>query len=365
MKTIQFTGFAGVQLTAELSGASEDPGILLLHDIGQSCSYWTDTAIALLQAGRQIFNLDLRGHGQSANAVAGGQDFDAYLADIRAVLGKLQKRPVIVAKGQSSAMAIAALGKESGTLAAGLVLLDPTYPETIDLIESASGISIPTLVIQNTKDADLHPAAAALPNAEFTALGELAADGSAQFHDRLNATLLSFLEQKHPREAVEFRSGSDARTLRDALGCFATGVTIITATGPDGVPIGLTANSFTSVSLDPPLLLVCIANNANSAEVLKSSDHFAVNVLQIGQQLTSNRFASKGDDRFAETSWTNGETGSPLLDGSLSIFECAKHAIHDGGDHFILVGHVLKASFEPHRDPLLYFRGKYRLLHFT
>jgi flavin reductase (DIM6/NTAB) family NADH-FMN oxidoreductase RutF len=161
---------------------------------------------------------------------------------------------------------------------------------------------------------------------------------------------------------IEFRPGSDARTLRDAFGGFATGVTIITATASDGTPIGLTANSFTSLSLDPPLLLVCIANNANSASVLKSASHFAVNVLHIDQLATSNRFAGKGEDRFASTPWMPGETGVPLLLESLSVFECSQHGLHDGGDHFILIGNVLSATFETERDPLLYFRGSYRLL---
>jgi flavin reductase (DIM6/NTAB) family NADH-FMN oxidoreductase RutF len=147
------------------------------------------------------------------------------------------------------------------------------------------------------------------------------------------------------------------------MGCFATGITIVTSRAPDGAPIGLTANSFTSVSLDPPLLLVSIANSAGSAAALKEADHFVVNVLQTGQQLASNRFAGKGEDRFAATAWQAGETGMPLLDGSLGSFECKRHAIHDGGDHFLLVGEVVRAQFEPRRDPLLYFRGKYRRLH--
>ena len=188
---------------------------------------------------------------------------------------------------------------------------------------------------------------------------------TAERTENFNALLLDCLERKHPRFVLEFREGSDARTFRDALGCFATGVTIITAMAPDGSPIGLTANSFTSVSLDPPLLLVCIANNAGSGSVLREAERFAVNVLQIGQQPTSNRFAGKGEDRFAATPWEVGEFGTPVLTGSLSSFECARDAVHDGGDHFILVGRVLKAMFEPRRDPLLYFRGKYRRLHFA
>ncbi len=79
--------------------------------------------------------------------------------------------------------------------------------------------------------------------------------------------------------------------------------------------------------------------------------------------MVSNRFAGKGEDRFAATDWAPGETGAPLLAGTLGAFECKRHTVHDGGDHFLLVGEVLRASFEPRRDPLLYFRGKYRRLH--
>lgn len=162
----------------------------------------------------------------------------------------------------------------------------------------------------------------------------------------------------------EYRSGSDLRTLRDALGCFATGVTVVTCRGDGGTPVGLTANSFTSVSLDPPLLLVCLAKRALAAAALIDAAHFAVNVLHTGQQPASMTFASRHDDRFGMTAWTAGDDGAPLLRESLSVFECARHAVHDGGDHWILVGEVRRARFEPQLDPLLYFRGSYRRLHF-
>src|SRR3546814_13586935 len=95
-----------------------------------------------------------------------------------------------------------------------------------------------------------------------------------------------------------------------------------------------------------------------SSDLLRETERFAVNVLQIGQQPTSNRFAGKGEDRFAATPWELGEYGTPVLAGSLSSFECAREAVHGGGDHFILVGRVLKALFEPRRDPLLYLDRK-------
>jgi len=165
----------------------------------------------------------------------------------------------------------------------------------------------------------------------------------------------------HPSE---YRSGSDLRTLRDALGSFATGVTVVTCIDSSGRPFGLTVNSFTSVSLDPPLLLVCIANQARCAKAMTSAGHFAVNVLQTGQQPASIRFSTRDEDRFGATPWSTGESGAPLLMDSLAVFECERHAVHEGGDHHILVGRVLRASFDAAMDPLLYFRGRYRRLHF-
>lgn len=162
----------------------------------------------------------------------------------------------------------------------------------------------------------------------------------------------------------EYRSGHDPRTLRDALGCFATGVTVVTCVAGDGRPAGLTVNSFTSLSLEPPLLLVCLHKMAASSAALIEATHFAVNVLQTGQQPASIRFSTRDEDRFGATPWSCGEAGAPILKDSLGVFECRRHAVHDGGDHHILIGEVVKASFDAGLDPLLFFRGRYRRLHF-
>ena len=162
----------------------------------------------------------------------------------------------------------------------------------------------------------------------------------------------------------EYRSGHDPRTLRDALGCFATGVTVVTCVDESGAPAGLTVNSFTSVSLDPPLLLVCLAKPAASSAALVAASHFAVNVLQTGQQPASIRFSTRDQDRFGTTPWSTGEAGAPILKDSMGVFECERYAVHDGGDHHILIGQVVKATFDAQLDPLLYFRGSYRRLHF-
>ena len=162
----------------------------------------------------------------------------------------------------------------------------------------------------------------------------------------------------------EYRTGSDPRTLRDALGCFATGVTVVTCFDEEDRPFGITANSFTSVSLDPPLLLVCIHKDAACADALAKTSHFAVNVLQTEQQPASIRFSTRSEDRFGVNDWSRGEFGAPVLKESLGVFECERHAVHDGGDHDILVGRVVKASFDANLDPLLFVRGRYRRLHF-
>ena len=162
----------------------------------------------------------------------------------------------------------------------------------------------------------------------------------------------------------EYRSGHDPRTLRDALGCFATGVTVVTCLDDDQKPAGLTVNSFTSVSLDPPLLLVCLHKQAASAQALIAAGHFAVNVLQTGQQPASITFSTRVENRFGETPWSCGEAGAPILEESLCVFECERFAVYDGGDHHLLVGRVVKASFDAALDPLLFFRGSYRRLHF-
>jgi flavin reductase (DIM6/NTAB) family NADH-FMN oxidoreductase RutF len=167
-----------------------------------------------------------------------------------------------------------------------------------------------------------------------------------------------------PTTKGEYRSGHDPRTLRDALGCFATGVTVVTCLDDDQKPAGITVNSFTSVSLDPPLLLVCLHKQAAASIPLTSAVCFAVNVLQREQQPASITFSTRVEDRFGAMAWSCGEAGAPILEESLCVFECERFAVYDGGDHHILVGQVVKASFDAGLDPLLFFRGSYRRLHF-
>jgi flavin reductase (DIM6/NTAB) family NADH-FMN oxidoreductase RutF len=154
------------------------------------------------------------------------------------------------------------------------------------------------------------------------------------------------------------KTGLDPKPLRSAFGAFATGVTIITTRQPDGTPRGFTANSFTSVSLDPPLLLVCLAKSAHSAEVFARSPHFAVNILAEDQKAVSGLFASRAPDKFDQCAWTPGLADVPLIDGSLAQFTCANHQLVDAGDHLILIGRI-KHFATSEGQPLGYFRGNY------
>ncbi len=153
-----------------------------------------------------------------------------------------------------------------------------------------------------------------------------------------------------------------ARHLRDAFGAFATGVTVVTAVGADGVRVGLTANSLTSVSLDPPLLLFCPARGASALPTLRATRRFAVNVLATEQADVADRFARRGIDRFAGATWHDLD-GLPVLDGALASFACSLEAEHDGGDHVVVIGRVAALRASGGHDPLLYFRGAYRRVH--
>ena len=146
------------------------------------------------------------------------------------------------------------------------------------------------------------------------------------------------------------------RALKRAFGAYPTGVTVVTTHG-EGEPRGFTANSFTSVSIDPPLLLVCHDNDAGSAPVFRGARGFAVNVLAADQEALAMRFAGGEGDRFAGLECERGE-GGPILPGVAAWLDCELEAIHPGGDHAILVGRVLRHRDEE-RDPLAYWRGRF------
>lgn len=153
----------------------------------------------------------------------------------------------------------------------------------------------------------------------------------------------------------------DTAALRRALGCFVTGVTVVTARDADGVPHGFTANSFTSVSLDPPLVLVCVGHDVERLDVYRRCSQFAINVLGDSQRAISERFATERPDRFAGVRWREGSRGLPILDACIASLQCASWRRIEAGDHTILVGRVLECEDSTDR-PLVYWRGGYRSL---
>ncbi|MBM4258849.1 MAG: flavin reductase family protein [Deltaproteobacteria bacterium] len=153
----------------------------------------------------------------------------------------------------------------------------------------------------------------------------------------------------------------DPRELRNVFGAFATGVTIITTKDPNGKPFGLTANSYTSLSLDPPLVLVCVDKKVDCYACFEQSKVFVVNILAEGQDQLSTRFATKGIEKFEGVPTHEGSVGVPLLDGAMGYIECKLINGFEGGDHTIYVGEVQNASAFGDR-PLLFFKGKYSRL---
>jgi flavin reductase (DIM6/NTAB) family NADH-FMN oxidoreductase RutF len=161
--------------------------------------------------------------------------------------------------------------------------------------------------------------------------------------------------------ANEFASDSspiDPRDFRNALGTYATGVTIITASGSNGKPYGLTCNSFASVSLNPPLVLWSLVLYSSSLSVFQNAGHFAVNVLGASQQALANKFARSSEDKFVGVEWTPGVGNAPLLKDSVANFQCRAVNRYYGGDHVIFLGAVEAYAYN-RNEPLLFARGGY------
>lgn len=154
----------------------------------------------------------------------------------------------------------------------------------------------------------------------------------------------------------------DPIAFRRALGEYVTGVTVITAEGDNGERIGMTMNSFNSVSLDPPLVLFSVDRRALSLPALESAKGFGINILCREQQDVSGRFAKAQTDKWAETKWTPGYMNAPLIDGAQAHFECAPYATYDGGDHVIFVVRVVRFTTQPDSKPLAFFRGRYAIV---
>lgn len=150
----------------------------------------------------------------------------------------------------------------------------------------------------------------------------------------------------------------DLLQYRKTLGSFATGVTVMTTCTEAGAPVGLTCNSFNSMSLSPPLVLWSLRADSHSLPFFLSSGRFAVNILAADQQGLSQTFASPREDRFAGVAYRKGETGMPLLDGVVAHLECRLQAHHPGGDHVLLIGEVLHHAHNG-QAPLVFHAGQY------
>lgn len=153
----------------------------------------------------------------------------------------------------------------------------------------------------------------------------------------------------------------DQREFRNAVGCFATGITVITTLDADGAPVGITANSFTSLSLTPPLVLFCLDISSSSFEAFHRNRHFAVNVLDEGQQELSAHFARSNINKWDGMAYETWDTGCPVLGGCLANLECDIDSVFEGGDHVIIVGKVVRMRYDEEASghPLLYYRGRY------
>lgn len=299
-------------------GDPEDPVVLLIGPPEGLSPDWAQWVRTLEKAGRHVL-------------LAPGLEAGDEAAALRGLLTDISSRPAILCASETLVGVAPALAVTGPPLVSCLIVVGEAPPQADAVLDG-----LPVLCLD-----------------------------AAETVETASAAILGFLERQAPREALYYQAGSDPRTLRDALGCFATGVTVVTTLDEAGRPVGLTANSFSSVSLDPPLILFCLARSSSNLERFQRAEHFAINVLHIGQQPMSGAFARSSAERFDGVTWETWDTGAPILSGSLASFECATHQVVEAGDHLVFIGRVTRARFEPRRDPLLYFRGRYRRLHFA
>jgi 3-hydroxy-9,10-secoandrosta-1,3,5(10)-triene-9,17-dione monooxygenase reductase component len=155
-------------------------------------------------------------------------------------------------------------------------------------------------------------------------------------------------------------SAARARKFRDVLGLFGSGVTVVTSVS-DGEPVGMTCQSFSSVSLEPPLVMFSPAKTSRAWPLMQRAGFFCVNILAADQADISNAMATKGSDKYDGIGWKPAPTGAPLLDGVLGYVDCTVHAVHQAGDHYVVLGRVKELGFgaDEADKPLLYYRGAY------
>ncbi len=192
-------------------------------------------------------------------------------------------------------------------------------------------------------------------------------DARAEWPPRelIDSFLGTFDFEFRPGESADIADTAEAqaaaRRFRDVLGRYCSGVTVVTSMA-GGEPVGMTCQSFSSVSLDPPLVMFIPAKTSRAWPAIQRSGHFCVIFLGADQAELSNVMASKGADKFSGLEWTVSKTGSPLLDGVIGYVDCTIHDVHEAGDHFVVIGRVQDMDLKGpgHAQPLLYFEGQYR-----
>ncbi len=197
----------------------------------------------------------------------------------------------------------------------------------------------------------------------------MSADAAASWppQELIDSFLGSFEIELRPGESTEVPADDEeaqaaARRFRDVLGRYCSGVTVVTAIS-NGEPVGMTCQSFSSVSLSPPLVTFLPAKTSRAWPMIQRAGRFCVNFLAADQAAISNQFASRGTDKYAGVEWSPAPgTGSPLLAGTVGYVDCTIHAVHPAGDHYIVVGKVVDLGFDAEgpQAPLLYYQGQYR-----
>jgi 3-hydroxy-9,10-secoandrosta-1,3,5(10)-triene-9,17-dione monooxygenase reductase component len=180
----------------------------------------------------------------------------------------------------------------------------------------------------------------------------------------IDSFLGTFDFELRPGESASIRvddveAQAAARSFRDTLSRFCSGVTVVTSVS-GGEPVGMTCQSFASVSLHPPLVMFIPAKTSRAWPLMQRAGHFTVNLLAESQQELSNTFATKGADKFADVAWTPSTTGAPVLEGTLGHVDCTVHAVYEVGDHYLVIGRVQDLKVGTDDQPLLFYRGAYR-----
>ena len=400
--------------TSFIEKGEGDP-ILFIHGVGLNAEAWAPQ-IAAFSATHRVIALDMAGHGGSA-APPAEATLDDYVSQARRLLDDLGITAVNVvghSMGGLVAMGLAIVHPQRVRRLAVLNAVHERTPEARAAVEARAAAIAPGLSFETTlarwfdndeqalrervgawlQQTELSAYAAAYrvfatsdrvfsgalsgilcpalfatgdgdPNST-PAMAEEMAERAIHGQSAVIAGARHMMSLTHWQETnallqgllAERLSSFDNRELRTAFGAFMTGVTIVTTVDADGTPRGFTANSFTSVSLEPPLLLICIGKSAASLEVFRQAKGFAVNILSESQKDTSVLFASKRADKFEAARWRPGPFGNPLIEGSAAWFDCARYQLIDAGDHIILMGHVEAFSYSD-ANPLGYARGHY------